>query len=284
MGAFDGVRDKPVVLVALALPSLFRVREAGRALRCLSSTSGHATMLHAYAHENRDLLPWAFPYDGRHAPRGFFGPTERERVNLLTAVSSLWYGRMLDWYGRLMTLDDAVSLAFYVDAGALSEYGDGLASHDFVGQRLDHVVFPAQKALLIERHNLHDPAFDPYSIRGTPRPRLCHVLAVSGDGRLRNSADAVAGVPPFRMKPGPMRDAVADACKGGRTRRAASEDATGRAGSTHSHFLPQCPNRFRAANMPCCSKYARASSTVAKMRVAVWVMKGLGALRGRQTT
>lgn len=238
-------------------------------------------------------------------------------MNLLTAVSSLWYGRMLDWYGRdplhptlycpslpispaareeirrksildpggrLMTLDDAVSLAFYVDAGALSEYGDGLASHDFVGQRLDHVVFPAQKALLIERHNLHDPAFDPYSIRGTPRPRLCHVLAVSGDGRLRNSADAVGGVSPFRMEPGPMRDAVADACKGGRTRGAASEDATGRAGSTHSHFPPQCPNRFRAANMPCCSKYARASSTVAKMRVAVWVMKGLGALRGRQTT
>lgn len=56
MGAFDGVRDEPVVLVALALPSLFRVREAGRALRCLSSMSGHATMLHAYAHENRDLL------------------------------------------------------------------------------------------------------------------------------------------------------------------------------------------------------------------------------------
>ena len=46
----------------------------------------------------------------------------------------------------------------------------------------------------------------------------------------------------------------------------------------------QCPNRSVGANIPFCSKYARASSTVRKIFVAVSVMNGLGFFFGFQTT
>ncbi len=235
-----------MVLVALALPSLSRSRESARALRCLAQMNGHATILVAYANENREFLPWSFRYDGRWSPPAYFGRTEAEEVDRLLAVGSLWYAKVIDWYGRdpahatlycpslrvteslreeiragsklgpegrLMTLDYRVSTAFYVDPGALRAEAGGLSPRAFFGQRLGDTEFPSNKALLVEGHNLHDTLFDPGSKSGTPRPRACHVLSVAGDGRLRRSEDAVPGVPPMRIEPGPMRDAVADAAK-----------------------------------------------------------------------
>lgn len=234
-------------LIALALPSLHGARESARALACLSRMNGHAAIVQAYAGENREFLPWSFPYDGRGAPPTFFGVEEGERVQRLLAVNSLWYAKVIEWYardpahpalycpslrlddamraelrgksvlgpnGRLMTLDYEVSTAFYVDSGALrQDQQHGLASRDIVGQRLGDVTYPANKALMVEGHNLHDPRFDPYSTSGTPRPRACHVVSVAGDGRLRNSGDAIPGIPPLRVEPGPMHEAVADAYK-----------------------------------------------------------------------
>lgn len=62
-----------------------------------------------------------------------------------------------------------------------------------------------------------------------------------------------------------------------------SGGGTGQARWRRLHGL-QCPNRFVAANIPLVSKYAIASAVLAKILVAVSVMKGLGALRGFHTT
>lgn len=213
-----------LVILSLALPSLRAAKQRGAAAACLASMHQNSLCVSLYAHQNRDVFPYALR-------TGFTDPYTGQRVRMdspyvpysYTWVEDYWHAPMLgDYFGndpvnkslfcpgddlRQRVMQQAggqsrawgtgirLSMAMYLAPEALDPHSPRWRPELFRAMRVSDPAMPAQKAMLSEHLPAHDPRVKGPGgpiISGTPWK--LNVIACDGSGALRDHRDSVEGV------------------------------------------------------------------------------------------
>lgn len=214
------------VLVGLALPALRGAQRSSRGTACLARLRENGVLVGFYMADSRDAWPYGLssnfvdPYAGRRvvldSPYKVYGyswwmsgmwqgPMLAEYYNnsafdarLYCPSSGAWRETLMatprDSHARPWGTDYDMSMAMYLTPRALDPKQPLWNVTEFRGMRGIDVLYPSQKASLLEKMPSHDPGATVTPTHMSAPPYRLNVLACDGSGALRDQAKSIPGV------------------------------------------------------------------------------------------